>query len=147
MFITWDKLFGSFVPEQDGLPLHYGLVKNLGTFNPLRVAFHEFIGIGHDLVRPGLSLRQRLAYLFAPPGWSHDGSRMTTADIKRAAAVKPQGLAEAAELLGFDAKQSLQSFRLLPSSSPRGRRPGGGGVEADRRHFKAISIRLGDAQN
>jgi hypothetical protein len=24
---------------------------------------------------PGLSIRQRLSYLFAPPGWSHDGSR------------------------------------------------------------------------
>jgi sterol desaturase/sphingolipid hydroxylase (fatty acid hydroxylase superfamily) len=87
VFIIWDKIFGSFVPERDDLPLHYGLVKNLGTFNPLRVALHEFVGIGQDLVRPGLTLKQRFAYLFAPPGWSHDGSRMTTEDIKRAAGV------------------------------------------------------------
>lgn len=97
VFIIWDKIFGSFVPEQDGLPLHYGLVKNLGTFNPVRVALHEFIGIGQDLVRPGLTLRQRVAYLFAPPGWSHDGSRMTSDDIKRAAAKTLQGLPVAAE--------------------------------------------------
>ena len=97
VFIIWDKLFGSFVPEQDELPLHYGLVKNLGTFNPLRVAFHEFIGIAQDITKPGLSLRQRLAYLFAPPGWSHDGSRMTSNDIKRAAALRARGLAAAAE--------------------------------------------------
>ena len=96
VFIIWDKMFGSFVPEQDDLPLHYGLVKNLGTFNPVRVAVHEFIGIGQDLVRPGLTLRQRLAYLFAPPGWSHDGSRMMTEDIKRAAA-RPAPVLQAAE--------------------------------------------------
>jgi sterol desaturase/sphingolipid hydroxylase (fatty acid hydroxylase superfamily) len=97
VFIIWDRMFGSFVPEQDQLPLHYGLVKNLGTFNPLRVAVHEFVGIGQDLVRPGLTLKQRLAYLFAPPGWSHDGSRMTTADIKRAAALAAAALPAAAE--------------------------------------------------
>jgi sterol desaturase/sphingolipid hydroxylase (fatty acid hydroxylase superfamily) len=96
VFIIWDKMFGSFVPEQDDLPLHYGLVKNLGTFNPVRVAVHEFIGIGQDLLRPGLTLRQRFAYLFAPPGWSHDGSRMTTEDIKRAAA-RPAPVLQAAE--------------------------------------------------
>jgi sterol desaturase/sphingolipid hydroxylase (fatty acid hydroxylase superfamily) len=85
-FIVWDRLFGTFTPEQDGLPLHYGLVRNLGTFNPLRVAVHEFIPIAVDLVQPGLTLGQRVGYLFAPPGWSHDGSRMTTDDLKRAAA-------------------------------------------------------------
>ena len=31
---------------------------------------------------PGLSLRQRLGYLFMPPGWSHDGSRQGSGDIK-----------------------------------------------------------------
>ncbi|MEA2754186.1 MAG: hypothetical protein QOJ54_475, partial [Aliidongia sp.] len=85
VFIIWDRLFGSFTRELDALPPRYGLVRNIGTFNPLRVAFHEFIGIAQDLTRPGLTLRQRLFYLFAPPGWSHDGSRMTTGDLKRAA--------------------------------------------------------------
>jgi hypothetical protein len=40
-----------------------------------------------DIVRPGLSLRQRLLYVIAPPGWSHDGSRQSSHDIKRAAGV------------------------------------------------------------
>jgi sterol desaturase/sphingolipid hydroxylase (fatty acid hydroxylase superfamily) len=82
IFILWDRWFGTFAPEDAALPLQYGLVKNLGTFNPLRVAVHEFIGICQDLVRPGLTLRQRLCYLFAPPGWSHDGSRITTDMLK-----------------------------------------------------------------
>lgn len=82
IFIVWDRLFGTFVPELDEDPCRYGIVKNLGTFNPLRVAFHEWSGIARDLVRPGLSLKQRLGYALARPGWSHDGSRKTSVLLK-----------------------------------------------------------------
>ncbi|MCE8537827.1 sterol desaturase family protein [Ruegeria pomeroyi] len=82
VFIIWDKMFGTFVPEQDDERVDYGLVHNLGTFNPLRVAFHEWLGIWRDVTQPGLTWRQRLAYAFAPPGYSHDGSRETSEGIK-----------------------------------------------------------------
>ncbi|MCE0506376.1 sterol desaturase family protein [Roseivivax sp. GX 12232] len=82
VFIVWDRLFGTFVAERDDERVDYGLVRNLGTFNPLRVAFHEWAAIFRDVTRPGLSWRARLAYAFAPPGWSHDGSRDTSAAIK-----------------------------------------------------------------
>lgn len=82
VFVVWDKLFGTFVPEQADEPVDYGLVHNLGTFNPLRVAFHEWLAMLRDITRPGLTLRQRLAYALAPPGWSHDGSRETSDAIK-----------------------------------------------------------------
>ncbi len=84
VFIVWDRLFGSFVPERADEPCRYGLVKNLGTFNPVRIAFHEWVAMLADVVRPGLTPGQRLRYLFGPPGYSHDGSRQTTADLKRA---------------------------------------------------------------
>jgi len=83
VFIIWDKLFGTFVPEDENEPVEYGLVRNLGTFNLLRVAFHEWIALFRDILRPGLTLKQRLAYALAPPGWSHDGSRLTTDRIKQ----------------------------------------------------------------
>ena len=82
VLIIWDRMFGTFVPEQESEKPDYGLVHNLGTFNPLRVAFHEWLAMARDVVRPGLTLRQRLAYAFAPPGWSHDGSRAMTPEIK-----------------------------------------------------------------
>jgi len=75
VFIIWDKMFGTYVPEQEEDKPEYGLVHNLGTFNPLRVAFHEWVGLFRDVFRPGLTLRQRLMYAVAAPGWSHDGSR------------------------------------------------------------------------
>jgi sterol desaturase/sphingolipid hydroxylase (fatty acid hydroxylase superfamily) len=82
VFIIWDKMFGTFVPELENEKPDYGLVNNLGTFNPLRVAFHEWIGLFRDVLQPGLTLRQRLGYAFAPPGYSHDGTRDTSAQIK-----------------------------------------------------------------
>jgi len=82
VFIIWDRMFGTFVPEMDDEKVEYGLVQNLGTFNPLRVAFHEWIGLFRDVFRPGLTLKHRLLYAVAPPGWSHDGSRDTSETIK-----------------------------------------------------------------
>jgi len=59
-----------------------GLVETLGTFNPIRVAFHEWVGIWRDITQPGLSARARLIYAFAPPGRSHNAGRDTSLDIK-----------------------------------------------------------------
>lgn len=79
ILIVWDKLFGTFQPELDEEPCRYGLVKNLGTFNIVRVALHEWIGMAQDLVRQP---RHALGWLFGPPGWSPDGSRETSATLK-----------------------------------------------------------------
>lgn len=82
VLILWDKGFGTFVPERDDEPVRYGILHDIGTYNPLRVAFQEYIDIARDQGRAGLGLRDRLAYVLAPPGWSHDGSREMTADVK-----------------------------------------------------------------
>jgi sterol desaturase/sphingolipid hydroxylase (fatty acid hydroxylase superfamily) len=79
--IVWDKMFGTFVPETDEEKPRYGIVKNLGSFNPLVVSFHEWIAIARDL-KSARSPREVFGYLFGPPGWSPDGSRMTSAAIK-----------------------------------------------------------------
>ncbi|HHO52380.1 MAG TPA: sterol desaturase family protein [Deltaproteobacteria bacterium] len=80
--IIWDRLFGTFVPEDTSEPCRYGLVKDLGTFNPIRIALHEWVAIARDVIQRELSLGQRLRYAFGAPGWSHDGSRRTSAEIK-----------------------------------------------------------------
>jgi sterol desaturase/sphingolipid hydroxylase (fatty acid hydroxylase superfamily) len=90
VFMIWDRLFGTFVAEDRQEPARYGLVKNLTTFNPVRIATHEYVAIAKDLVRPGLTLLQRLAYLFAPPGWSHDGTRHSTESLRAAEAERRQ---------------------------------------------------------
>ena len=81
VFIVWDRMFGTFVPEDENEKPHYGIAKNLATFNPFKVAFHEFVGLGKDLAG-SRSLREVMGYIFAPPGWSPDGSRETSDSIK-----------------------------------------------------------------
>jgi sterol desaturase/sphingolipid hydroxylase (fatty acid hydroxylase superfamily) len=80
IFIFWDRLFGTFAPETDH-PI-YGLTKDIQTFQPLRIAFHEFAAIGRD-VRRAPTLLAKLGYVFAPPGWSHDGSSRTATQLQR----------------------------------------------------------------
>ncbi|MCR6644181.1 MAG: sterol desaturase family protein [Terricaulis sp.] len=81
VLIIWDRLFGTFVAEDDAERPRYGIVSQLGTFNPFRVAFHEWIGIWRDVAR-AKSLREAFGFMFGPPGWSPDGSRKTSASLK-----------------------------------------------------------------
>ncbi|MCB9570116.1 MAG: sterol desaturase family protein [Myxococcales bacterium] len=81
VLIIWDRIFGTFVEETAADPPRYGLVKNIATFNPFKVAFHEWVGIARD-VAGARSLRELLGYTWGPPGWSPDGSRKTTATLK-----------------------------------------------------------------
>ncbi len=100
IFIVWDKLFGTFVQEQDDVDIHYGVVTPIKTYNPIKIAFVEWIAIFKDVLKPGLSLQQRFSYIFGPPGYSHDGSRQTSADIKDAFYARRSerdGLSEARE--------------------------------------------------
>lgn len=82
IFIIWDRMFGTFVPEQADEKVDYGIVKPLTTFNPLKIAFGEYISIIKDVVSTGPSLAQRIKYIFAAPGYSHDGMRENVAKIK-----------------------------------------------------------------
>jgi sterol desaturase/sphingolipid hydroxylase (fatty acid hydroxylase superfamily) len=82
--IIWDRLFGSFVPELERDPPQFGLVKNVETYNPFSVALGEYWSIAKDCFVSGAGLADRINYVFAPPGFSHDGSRKGSHDIKRA---------------------------------------------------------------
>ncbi|HET9379452.1 MAG TPA: sterol desaturase family protein [Streptomyces sp.] len=66
ILITWDRLFGSFVPETDR-PV-YGLTKNIDTYNPLKVATHEYAAIARD-IKAARDWRERAGRVFRGPGW------------------------------------------------------------------------------
>jgi sterol desaturase/sphingolipid hydroxylase (fatty acid hydroxylase superfamily) len=81
--IVWDKLFGTFEAEDDQEPVRYGLTKQ-GQLksNAVDIIFHEFNNIARDVKKP-LPLITKLRYIFAPPGWSHDGSTKTTEELRK----------------------------------------------------------------
>ncbi|WP_291911158.1 sterol desaturase family protein [Chitinophaga sp. CB10] len=80
ILIIWDRLFGTFTPERERPT--YGLTSNIHTYNPLRIATHEWVAIWQDL-RRSTSVREALHYLFDAPGWSADGSRKTTKQLRQ----------------------------------------------------------------
>jgi sterol desaturase/sphingolipid hydroxylase (fatty acid hydroxylase superfamily) len=79
-FIIWDRMFGTFVEEVDNETIRYGIVKQLGSFNLLWSAFHEWVGLAKDVW--SAPWRHKLGYIWRPPGWSHDGSRDTSESIR-----------------------------------------------------------------
>ncbi len=83
--IIWDKLFGTFQPElpdEEYEPLKYGLTKPIEKETPVTIVFHEWQNIWNDIRTNGIGWKQRFMYLFGPPGWSHDGSRHTSKELR-----------------------------------------------------------------
>jgi sterol desaturase/sphingolipid hydroxylase (fatty acid hydroxylase superfamily) len=66
VLIVWDRLFGTFTPEEE--EVRFGLGGQAPTHHPVRVIFHEWQSIRDDLRRPA-QLRDKLMYVFGPPGW------------------------------------------------------------------------------
>lgn len=81
ILIIWDRLFGTFMEEDPNEPVVYGITTNINTYNPLKIASHEFINLGKDIYKAP-TFSDKLKYLLLPPGWSHDGSTMTADEMR-----------------------------------------------------------------
>ena len=84
--IIWDKLFGTFqpeLPEKEYQSMKYGLTKPLEKETPATIVFHEWRSIWKDLARKDITWKEKWNYLFGPPGWSHDGSRLTSNELRK----------------------------------------------------------------
>lgn len=83
--IIWDKLFGTFqaeLPAEAYQPIQYGLTKPLENTDPVSIVFHEWDAIRQDLSRSDIGWKEKTGYLLGPPGWSHDGSRRTSEELR-----------------------------------------------------------------
>lgn len=87
ILIIWDKLFGTFEPEQE--EVHYGITKPLKHQDPVSVLFHGFWRFLAKLAT-ARSVKEVLCCFFMPPGWQ---TRLE--------------LARHAELEGLPVKQAL----------------------------------------
>lgn len=84
VFIIWDRMFGTFEPETADAPPVYGMVKQLETYNSVRVAFQEFSSMMSDCRSDGLRPDLWIRRLTSPPGWSSDGNHQRSEDLRRA---------------------------------------------------------------
>ena len=70
ILIIWDRIFGTFQPEV--FRPHYGLTKPVNTDNIWKLETREYVAIAHD-VRTADTWRDKLGYIFGPPGWEPAG--------------------------------------------------------------------------
>jgi sterol desaturase/sphingolipid hydroxylase (fatty acid hydroxylase superfamily) len=80
IFIIWDRVFGTFAKEEEEVV--YGLTENIKTYNPITMVFHEWKAIINDL-KKNTTMKEKLMYVFGPPGYSHDGSRKTSKQLRK----------------------------------------------------------------
>src|ERR1700733_10679998 len=66
IFIVWDRLFGTF--RKETFRPHYGLTQKVTPFHVWKLQTHEYLAIARDF-RSATRLRDRLGYVFGPPGW------------------------------------------------------------------------------
>ena len=64
LFIIWDRIFGTFEPENK--PVEYGLVNNVNTFNPIKITFIGWEKLFKD-IRNSESLKETIGLIFGPP--------------------------------------------------------------------------------
>jgi hypothetical protein len=98
--IIWDQLFGTFQPElsqEEYQPRKYGLTKPMEKTGPIDLVFHEWAAIGKDICRRDIGWKDKWQYIFGPPGWSHDGSRMTSEQLRQAESTDPKSIDLAAD--------------------------------------------------
>lgn len=81
IFIIWDRLFGTFELEKEK-PV-YGLVKNIETYNPIKIAFLEWKNMFKDFFTAKTTLINKVKYLIKPPGWKHDGTSILSSDLRK----------------------------------------------------------------
>jgi sterol desaturase/sphingolipid hydroxylase (fatty acid hydroxylase superfamily) len=83
VLMVWDRWFGTFEAERDDDRPTYGILHNIGSYNPIVIAFHEWAAMARDLWH-ARTLRECLGLVFAAPGWRADGTGETSASVRTA---------------------------------------------------------------
>ena len=79
--IIWDRLFGTFEPEDDNEPVAYGLVKPIQSYNPFWIQFHHFFSV-YQRLRTTEGFKNKLFVLIKGPGWQ-PGDKSRFGDINQ----------------------------------------------------------------
>jgi len=83
----WDRAFKTYQDERKEVKIEYGITRNVNTRSFVDMYFGEFVCLWRDIVHaPGL--KNKVLYIFMPPGWSHTGEHKTAKVVKREAGVE-----------------------------------------------------------
>jgi sterol desaturase/sphingolipid hydroxylase (fatty acid hydroxylase superfamily) len=78
----WDRAFGTYYPEDRSIPIEYGISRPMKKNSFLDAYFGEIVALAKDVYRaPGI--KNKVLYIFMPPGWSHTGDHKMTHVIRK----------------------------------------------------------------
>lgn len=81
--IIWDRMFGTFTEEKPEEPPKYGITSVIeNQYHPVNIIFHEWKSLAND-IKQDISWKDKIKYMVKPPGWSHDGSKKTTKQLRQ----------------------------------------------------------------
>jgi sterol desaturase/sphingolipid hydroxylase (fatty acid hydroxylase superfamily) len=77
----WDWLFGTLQPQRKEVKIEYGITRELDVTDFIDFYFGEFILLYKD-VRKARGLKNKLLYIFMPPGWSPENREHMAVTIR-----------------------------------------------------------------
>ena len=78
----WDRVFGTLQTEEVDVPIEYGITRQINPNSFWDVYFGEIVHLVRD-IKSAPGLKNKLAYIFMPPGWSHTGDHKTASIIRK----------------------------------------------------------------
>ena len=78
----FDRIFGTWKELDETIPIEYGVSTPPNSYNIYVILTHEYKNIWEDMKKTN-NWYYKLKYIFAPPGWSHDGSTLTIKQMRR----------------------------------------------------------------
>mgnify|MGYP003624588002 CR=1 FL=1 len=77
----WDRVFHTYQEEQTEIKPEYGITRKVNSGNFFDVYFGEIIALAKDIAQaPGF--KNKLFYVFMPPGWNHTGEHKTSKIVR-----------------------------------------------------------------
>ena len=74
VLIIWDKLFGTYVEEDENKPCKYGIIGQLNSNNPIKITFHQWQYLFKSTYRAN-GLKAKLKVVFGYPTSSQSSNK------------------------------------------------------------------------
>ncbi len=77
----WDKAFGTLQHETNEVAIEYGITRPIKNGNFLDAYFGEIALLAKDVYNAP-TLKDKVLYIFMPPGWHHEGNHKTAKIVR-----------------------------------------------------------------
>ncbi len=114
IFIIWDKLFGTFQPEEKSIPPVYGILRPAKTWNPVTINFKHLWQLTKDAYRAN-SYWDKIRIWFMPTGWRPEdvAEKFPVITIENPFSLKKYAPENSNFLLGWSYFQLILSLSLM----------------------------------